>query len=215
MGTELIPMNTLKGAIHYRRDEHNEFDLNYDVNGDFDNRSITETQREETWSFALENTFHATRNIDIVAGVSYDRNEVLRADGSDGPLPLTEADAWNGQGAVIYRYSDQGKTFASISSRTRFPTLFDRYSTRLGAREANPDLEPERATNYEIGWSDTLFRTMRLSSSLFYSDLDESILNVFAHANGTFPNNDADPSFPSICRDQRRRRELRPGVLRR
>ena len=30
MGTELIPMNTLKGVIHYRRDVHKEWDLDYD-----------------------------------------------------------------------------------------------------------------------------------------------------------------------------------------
>ena len=30
MGTELIPMNTLKGVIHYRQDVHEEWDLDYD-----------------------------------------------------------------------------------------------------------------------------------------------------------------------------------------
>ena len=30
MGTELIPMNTLKGVIHYRQDVHKEWDLDYD-----------------------------------------------------------------------------------------------------------------------------------------------------------------------------------------
>ena len=34
-------------------------------------------QAEETWSFAAENTFHATKQLDIVGGVSYDINNVL------------------------------------------------------------------------------------------------------------------------------------------
>lgn len=182
LGTELIPMNTLKGAIHYRRDEHSQFDLQHNGLGVFTGRSPTQTQSEETWSFAVENTFHATRNVDFVTGVSYDTNEVLRADGSTDPLP--DLDAWNAQGALIYRYSDAGKVYSSVSSRTRFPTLFDRYSTRFSTREPDPNLPEERSTNYEIGWSDTLLRQLRLSSALFYSDIDDSIQTAFTRANG-------------------------------
>ncbi len=64
--------------------------------------------------------------------------------------PLASKDAWKRQGAIIYSYSDTGKVHADISSRTRFPTLFDRYSTRFDTR-CHPDLDPERSTNYEIG----------------------------------------------------------------
>lgn len=181
-GTSLIPMNTLKGAIHFRRDEHNEFRSNHaESTGAFSGRSNFQSQSEETWSYALENTFHATRQIDFVTGVSYDTNEVLRADGTT--LPLPELDAWNAQGALIYNYSDSGKVYSSLSSRTRFPTLFDRYSTRLGSATANPAIGEERSTNYEIGWSDTLFRQLKLSSALFYSDIDDSIQSAFTRAN--------------------------------
>ena len=86
MGTELIPMNTLKGVIHYRQDVHKEWDLATSLPPPppvFTGKSPTETSREETWSFAAENTFHATRFLDFVAGMSYDTNEVLRADFTD------------------------------------------------------------------------------------------------------------------------------------
>ena len=62
--------------------------------------------------------------------------------------------------------------------RTRFPTLFERYSTRFGARAANPNLDPERATNYELGASD-LFGDVKVSGAVFYSDIQDSIQNVF------------------------------------
>lgn len=183
MGTSLIPMNTLKGVVHYRRDEHNEGNLNYNpVTGAFLSRDATETSREETWSFAIENTFHATRSIDIVTGVSYDVNRVLRAD--DSTLPLPELDTWNGQAAAIYSFSDTGKVHTSVSSRTRFPTLFERYSTRFGSKSADPTVDAERSTNYEIGWSDTFFRDVRISSAVFYSDIKDSIQNAFAGPNG-------------------------------
>lgn len=73
---------------------------------------------------------------------------------------------------------------ADVSSRTRFPTLFDRYSTRFGTKAQNPGINPERATNYEIGVSDTLVKSVKLSSAVFYSDLDNSIQNAFSGPNG-------------------------------
>lgn len=196
LGTNLIPMNTLKGVVHFRRDEHNEGNIYYDTsNGNELERDVPQTSREQTWSFAVENTFHATRQIDIVTGVSYDKNEVLRSD-KDVILvpatpttpavlaPLPDADGWNGQAAAIYNYSDTGKMYASVSSRLRFPTLFERYSTRFGAKSADPAVKEERSTNYEIGYSDTFFGNLRLSSAIFYSDIEDSIQNAFVGPNG-------------------------------
>lgn len=183
MGTELIPMNTLKGAIHYRRDVHDAWDKNYDpTNSAYLGRGPTETDSEETWSFAVENTFHATRALDIVTGVSYDMNEVLRSDGTAFPLP--ELGKWSWQGAAIYSYSRDGKVHASVSSRVRFPTLFDRYSNRFGTRSEEPGLDAERATNYEIGISDTLFGSLNVSSAVFYSDIESTIQSAYMGANG-------------------------------
>jgi len=181
MGTDLIPMNTLKGAIHYREDVHSEQDTNYTYAPFVSSAGPKSTESEQTWSFALENTFHATRFLDIVGGLSYDMNEVLKADpGLDKPY----ADAWNWQTAAIYSYSDTGKVHADVSSRTRFPTLFDRYSTRFGSKMQDPDIGPERATNYEIGVSDIFFRNVHVSSAVFYSNIDDSIQNAFTAANG-------------------------------
>ncbi len=182
MGTDLIPMNTLKGAIHYRRDTHNEAEIQYNLDGSIKSIAPNERDAEETWSFAAENTFHATRYFDIVTGLSYDTNEVLEAYGSKEALP--KKDAWNWQAAAIYNYSDTGRVYGNVSSRTRFPTLFDRYSTRFGSRSENPGLDPERATNYELGWSESFFGNLHLSSAVFYSDIDDSIQNIFFNANG-------------------------------
>lgn len=181
MGTDLIPMNTLKGAVHWRRDKHWEQGINYTSTGDFDYLDAVEQQTEESLSFAVENTFHATRQIDFVTGVSYDLNEVTRADGSNFPLP--DLAKWNWQAAAIYNYSSSGTVHADVSSRTRFPTLFDRYSTRFGGRSEEPGLDAERATNYEIGISET-FSTVHVSSAIFYSDIENLIQSAYTRANG-------------------------------
>lgn len=200
LGTELIPMNTLKGAIHYRKDVHTEYDQDYEFiftnnfQSRFVGRTPTERNAEETWSFALENTFHAAPFLDLVAGVSYDKNEVLRAEFTDntddrnpviGSQPeLPKIDAWNWQGAAILNYSATGSAHFSVSSRTRFATLFERYSTRFGTRSVDPDLDPERSTNYEIGVSETLFPGLKVSAAVFYSDIKDNIQNAFYAPNG-------------------------------
>ena len=191
-GIELSPASLLKGAIHYRRDNHKE---RSDIAPD--GATVNEPWQEsvvDTWSFALEHTLRVTRNIDVVTGVSYDVDDVLqaqdfRAPPSGGARVFVEdstvsKDAWNGQGAAIYSYSDTGKTHFSVSSRTRFPTLFDRYSTRFDTRLADPNINPERSTNYEVGWTDTVWKGMTVSTAIFYSDLKDSIQNVQVGASG-------------------------------
>jgi iron complex outermembrane receptor protein len=129
--------------------------------------------------------------LDFVAGISYDQNAVLRADFTNTSAPTVllsnpdtpSVDAWNWQGAAILDYSRTGTAYANVSSRTRFATLFERYSTRFGARAANPNLDSERATNYELGAND-IFGDVKVSGALFYSDIQDSIQNVFFGANG-------------------------------
>ena len=184
-GTELIPYNTTKAAIHYRRDNHAE--RNFARPDDPVNTYVEPWQHniEDTWSFALENTLHVTKRFDVVAGVSYDYQDVKEAQDFSSTTrlvvdnELTTNDAWNYQGGAIYRFSPTGDFHATVSSRTRFATVFERYSTRFGYAIPNPDLAPERSTNYEIGATETLFGQARVSGAVFYSDLKDAIQSAY------------------------------------
>jgi iron complex outermembrane recepter protein len=188
-GTDLIPHNTLKAALHYRRDDHTERQTIYSPTR-FDEPK--QKAIEDTWSAAVENTFHATDRFDLAAGVSYDRRLLHKAQdwqgtntGSFVNYKTTDADAWNLQTAAIYRYSDTGKAHASVSSRTRFPTIFERFSSRFGGATSNPDLQPEHAVNYEIGFSDQLGKLTRIEAAAFVSKLDDVIQSVPTTYQGT------------------------------
>lgn len=188
-GTELIPQNSLKAALHYRRDNHTEWQSIY-APSRFDEPK--QDTVEDTWSIGVENTFHATDRLDLVAGVGYDWRALQKAQdwqgtstGSAVNYQVADADAWNGQAAAIYRYSDSGKAHASISARTRFPTIFERFSSRFGGATSNPDLQPERAVNYEIGLSDKLGQLTRIEAAVFYSKLEDVIQSVPMTYQGT------------------------------
>ncbi len=59
-------MNTLKGAIHYRRDSHAErSDIGRPDNANPAQNVVEPWQEniDDTWSFALENTFHASKQL--------------------------------------------------------------------------------------------------------------------------------------------------------
>ena len=99
-------------------------------------------------SIAAENRLHVTERIDFVVGASYDWRHLEKAQDLRGPIraqyvnyPLADGNATNVQGAIIFNYRDTGYVQFNVSSRARFPTLFERFSTRFGASISNPNLE--------------------------------------------------------------------------
>jgi iron complex outermembrane recepter protein len=187
-GIDLHPRDTLKGAVHYRRDNHEKRNINQPGLPTAGLDPLTE-QTEDTWSFALENTFRATDRLSLVAGISYDYRDLRIAEDYEAPAtpggigiiseyPRTTDGAVNWQAAAIYSLSDTGEVHASVSDRTRFPTLWERFSTRFGDALPNSDLQAERATNFEIGWSDTVYDGLKLGAAVFYSDVRDVIQGV-------------------------------------
>jgi iron complex outermembrane receptor protein len=189
VGTNLIPMNTLKAVVHYRLDNHVEHNFNRPDHPTLAFLEPLQETEEQTWSIAAENTFHATKWFDIVAAVSRDYADLAKAEDYSSTLGLFEyptgsGKAWNWQSAAVMRYGDDGKVYASVSDRTRFPTIFERFSTRFGTATPNPDLEAEAATNYEVGWSDTFGRTVKLSGAVFYTEIANAIQSVIVSQQG-------------------------------
>jgi iron complex outermembrane receptor protein len=186
-GTSFVDRNVTKASFNYRRDRHAEFNINRPTSAQFINTEPKQHTEENTWSAAVENTFSATDALDLVAGVSYDKNDLKLAEEFNTTRGLFEypdggSNATNVQGAAFWSYGG-GRVNASISSRTRFPTIFERFSTRFGTALPNPDLSPERAINYEIGWDPTLSDSVRLHTAVFYSDLKDMIQTVIVIPN--------------------------------
>ena len=174
--------DALKGAFFYRKDNHTEWQQLYSP-------LFLEPEQEnieDTYSVAVENRLHVTERVDFVVGASYDWRNLIKAQdftganpGSYVNYPLADGDATNVQGAIIFNYRDTGYVQFNVSSRARFPTLFERFSTRFGASISNPNLKPERATNYEVGQGDSFFGgRLRGDYAIFYSDVSDALVNV-------------------------------------
>ncbi|MBL8269583.1 TonB-dependent receptor, partial [Steroidobacter sp.] len=184
VGVPLAQNNTLKAAVHYRTDEHQEVNYNRPTHPTLATNEPWTGTREHTWSVALEDTQQFTSQLSAVVGVSYEKNELKEANDYSTTLgifnyPTGSSDAVNAQAAVYWRYNDAAQLHASISSRSRFATIFERFSTRFGTAVPNPDLKAERGTNFEIGWeSGTQWDTTTLSATVFFNDLSDMIQTV-------------------------------------
>ena len=181
--------DTLAIAFHYRRDEHNEAQVSRPT---APQRSEEPNQRsvERTWSAAVENRLDLTPALRLTVGASYDWRDLDRAEDYTAPpagpglfgYPLRDAEAWNAQGRLDWTGARGTLAHASLSSRARFPTLFERFSSQLGTAEANPGLKPERATNAEIGASHR-FGAVTIAGAAYYSRLTDALVSVRTPAN--------------------------------
>ena len=201
-GTTPRSWNTLKTAFHYRTDVHTEQQTSRPTHPTLSFEEPEQEQSQYTWSLAIEDTFRVAPSVDIVAGVSYETYEITKAEeftAARGSFeyPKGGSDAVNWQGALVWRHAETGEWHASISDRSRFPVIFELYSTRFGFATPNPDLGPERATNLELGWS-RMFGAARGSATVFYSDVRDLIQTVVLPDTTTQTQNVGNGEFSGV-----------------
>ncbi|BAP55465.1 TonB-dependent outer membrane receptor [Thioploca ingrica] len=169
-----IGVHLLKAAAHFKLDHHEEHNAGEPIR----------TFEDRTTSLALEDTLDLGVGRHMVAGVSHDTRDSLQAEDYNSKtkaitdFPGNSGAAWNPQ---IGYFTDLGPSDAgriTLSRKTRFPTIKDRYSYRLGSAIPNPDLEPEKATTLETGWVHRFSKQARLDATLFYSDIRDLIQAV-------------------------------------
>ncbi|KLJ00299.1 TonB-dependent receptor [Luteimonas sp. FCS-9] len=182
-GFRPAPDHDTRLAVHWRTDRHDETSHNRPDHPTLSEITPTERNREDTLSLAAENTWHATRALDVLVGASYDRNEVKLAqdwNATDGLFerPVGSSSAWNGQAAVYWQADEHARFGATLSSRVRFATNFERYSTRFGTALPNPDLGSERGTHLELSWERRVSDDVSVSTAVFYADVSDMIQTV-------------------------------------
>jgi iron complex outermembrane receptor protein len=189
--------NTLRSALHYRRDQHVEWQEGFvrvpATGNPFTNQPYTEprqTTEEDTWSLAIEDTQLLGAKVDLVTGLSYDWTDLRRAEDlsvfvtgstiNQVPVlyPLRNAHALNAQAALSFQWRADTRLHASVSSRARFPTLFERFSSRMGTAVPNPDIGPERAINYELGSNTKFASGLAIEAAVFFSQVEDALLSV-------------------------------------
>jgi iron complex outermembrane receptor protein len=190
-GTTLIPRNNIKAAFHYKRDTHNERNR-------MGSTATKNVYAPEPWqrsddlttSVGIEDTIDITKKFYAIAGISYDKSEGLRAT-EWSPSSVASGwfhydtgsvSAWNPQVGLFYLLSDTGKLHASVAKKTNFPSMKEKFSGGFGTKIANPDLKPEKAINYEVGYEDVFLKKIKFKTNVFYNDITNAIQSVTVDA---------------------------------
>lgn len=161
--------NQLRVALHHKVDVHRENNLGEPVRR-FEDR---------TQSLALEDSHAIDERWSVVAGVAFNRRKAAQAqdfqNGVIRPFQLGDNDAVDGQVGLFYKASQNGRLHLTVANKSRFPTIKDRYSYRMGTAIPNEFLQTEEATHYEVGYADVLGKSLAWQANLFYSDIKNLI----------------------------------------
>ena len=167
---DLLPTNRLKLAYHWKKDVHREHDGGEPL----------QHFADVTQSLAAEDSHQLTEALSLVVGLGYDWRTTKQAEDYSTGNGLTDFDrgdthATNGQLGLFYQLSPVARAHLTLAHKSRFPTIKDRYSYRLGTAIPNPDLKVERANHYELGYEDVLADNWLWHTNLFYSRIQDLI----------------------------------------
>ena len=98
-------------------------------------------------------------------------------DGNLYSLPSSKS-ATDSQAGLFYDLATNARLYSTVAAKTRLPSLKDRYSQRLGSFIENPNLQPERSVNYELGYQNQFTDSSMLEAAIFYSDISDKIQAV-------------------------------------
>jgi len=164
----------LKMALHVKYDEHKERDLNKD-NLDVD--QSWRTYQNEIYSFGLEDAIQISEATKLTLGYRRDQYRVTKTDDGDpNTQPSKDQIANNFQIKAEHQIGSQ-TLFGGLSKKTRFPSIKETYSYRLGQAIPNADLDAESALHYELGSLGTIGQ-IDYQANLFYSDITDAIESV-------------------------------------
>lgn len=157
----LLPFGATDGILSVKQDVHRQ------KSGE----APFENYAARTWIAGFQQTFRLTSRWSALIGADANYLRPVRA--QDFPLrdPIL---LMNGQAVVQFTPNSRWRLHVATGRKSRFPTLKELYSERLGRYLANPELKAERSFNNEAG-IDWKSPKGSLRVTLFYNRLTDLI----------------------------------------
>lgn len=173
-GYTLSAANSLKGAVHFKQDvhrEHNEGEPERKVADNTFSAGVTDRHAfDEHWILEGGAALNYRQSVDAQ---NYNSQTKTITD-----FPSNNSHALNAQAKLAYAFVTGRALTFSIDRMTRFATIKDRYSYKLGTAIPNPGLKPENTLNFGLQYNDTRLRNISLDGSIFYNRIRDVIQNV-------------------------------------
>lgn len=133
---------------------------------------------DNLYSFAVEDVYQATDRLKIITSFDYDYlkpKEAITYDTTVDDLQTNKA--FNPQIGFFYdSFADQTTRF-TVARKTHLPTMKERFSDKKGKAIPNPDLDPEKATHFELGHQ-IVKDYYSFDAAIFYTSVKDPIINV-------------------------------------
>ncbi|HLP74997.1 MAG TPA: TonB-dependent receptor [Bacteroidales bacterium] len=168
--SDVFRNNQLLFSAHFKNDNHSE---HYNI-------EPVRHFADNTWSAGIEDIYRITSKLKIIPSVTYNFRQDLRAEDYDAgnrlvsDFPDNNSKSLNAQLAAYLGLSKSSWLNAFIAYKSRFATMKDRYSYRLGTGIPNPDLKPEDAINLGLSYKYSRPK-LSVQPEIFYSNLFNTI----------------------------------------
>jgi len=161
--------------IDNQDDDRRRFDNNFGTLGD-----LTFDQNESVVSTGvfLQNELQLRDDLELTLGVRHDSvkfdvDDRFLADGDDsGSRTLKETSP---MAALLYHITPRVNAYANVSTSFETPTTSE-FANPTGGGGFNPTLEPQLATNYEVGVKGAIGERSRFSVALFRIDVEDELI---------------------------------------
>ena len=141
------------------------------------------TNSDFVWSAGLDDRCLINEKWSLTGGLSYARQKSLKeedqvTDEGITEFPQNSHQAVNAQLSANWIATQQFSMSAYVARKTRFATLKERYSYKMGQGLPNPDLQPEKATHIDISLQYGVSKNLSFNSSMYYIRLHDVIQSV-------------------------------------
>lgn len=184
--------DTAKVFAHFKDDNHSESNTTNDTANAKSSRQVFLWKpdlrfEDRTESVGAEGSIALPWNLSFSPGAAWNRREAVRADNLLNPsgynysvasFPLETADMWDAQGTLRWAPDANQVVRGSVSWRSHFPTIKDRYSYKLGSAIPNPGLQAERSLQAEVGYTGRPLPWLVVDASLWEAWISDAIVTV-------------------------------------
>ncbi|MDD4948796.1 TonB-dependent receptor [Sulfuricurvum sp.] len=194
-GVKLSSSNTLKMALHYKIDDHQEGG---------ENQAAVYEMKDTISSLGLEDTHTFSDALKLTIGASYDKEKIDTAQNTqygkantnyyndatgtsqntttgyttDQEFAHGDTSSFNPMIKLSGNIDSTLSWYTGVSGKSRIPSIKDRYSFKFNSFVPNPDLNVEKTINYEVGGTKSLANAS-FSGAVFYADVSDYIQNAY------------------------------------
>ncbi|MDD3591060.1 MAG: TonB-dependent receptor [Sulfurovum sp.] len=154
--------------------------------GDFNSDSATD---EKVFALYGEYKYAFSKKLSVTSNLRYDLIKLDYADYMDNAFK-EDFKVWSYRLGANYQFNDTAALYANFSTGFRAPTVNQLYAgdvSAWGDTQNNPDLEPEKSLNYEIGFR-MIQHGITYDVSLFQLDREDYIMKTtgnYGNSDGT------------------------------